>query len=172
MYVQSSGYMYENNDVRQPTQTLDKDAFLKILVNQLRYQNPMSPQGSNEFMTQIIQFSMIEQLTNLNTKLEQVFSAQEFSRATGLIGKEVTIWVEEDLFVTAVVEKVILHDGKPMLVIEDNMYELGRLISVNELSNKPEPKPEPDPEPELEPGSEAGSEDETGNNDSEEVQEA
>jgi flagellar basal-body rod modification protein FlgD len=54
---------------RQPGGALGKDEFLKILVTQLRYQDPMSPLDGSQFAAQLAQFSSLEQLMQLNEGL-------------------------------------------------------------------------------------------------------
>jgi flagellar basal-body rod modification protein FlgD len=49
--------------------SVDKDAFLKLLVAQVSNQDPMQPQDSDQYMQQITQFSMLEQLMNVNQGL-------------------------------------------------------------------------------------------------------
>lgn len=66
-----------------PENGLGKDAFLKLLVAQLRYQDPMNPADGSEFMAQTAQFTMVE-------KLEELTASQRESGATGLIGRQVT----------------------------------------------------------------------------------
>jgi flagellar basal-body rod modification protein FlgD len=75
------------------SKVLGKDDFLKMLIAQLKNQDPLNPQEGAEFAAQMAQFSSLEQLTNLNTTLEtqaqnslNLFNAQ----AINLVGKEIT----------------------------------------------------------------------------------
>jgi len=54
--------------------------FLKLLVEQIKNQNPLNPSDSTQFMTQLAQFSELEQMTNVNTQLQQL--RQELQPAT------------------------------------------------------------------------------------------
>ncbi|MBF0319784.1 MAG: hypothetical protein HQL01_08280 [Nitrospirae bacterium] len=71
---------------------IGKEDFLKLFTTQLKYQNPMSPMDTENFTTQLAQFTSVEQLTNLNTNIETL-SAYSNSlnniSATSLIGKSV-----------------------------------------------------------------------------------
>jgi len=49
-----------------------KDSFLKLLVAQIKNQNPLSPADGVEFVTQLAQFSELEQLINIRTELESL----------------------------------------------------------------------------------------------------
>ncbi len=71
---------------------LGEDAFMKLLTTQLQYQDPLKPVGSTEFVSQLAQFSQLEQTTSLKkvmqTSANHMQSLNHFS-AAGLIGKEV-----------------------------------------------------------------------------------
>ena len=72
---------------------LGKDDFLNLLVTQLQYQDPLNPSDSTEFTAQLAQFSSLEQLSNVNTNLEQLQNFQAStnnSQAVSLLGKEIT----------------------------------------------------------------------------------
>lgn len=68
------------------------DDFLKLLTTQLRYQDPLSPLDSNEFVGQLVQFSQVEQSINTNKNLEKLLALQQgnlISVGLGYIGKTV-----------------------------------------------------------------------------------
>jgi len=70
--------------------TFGKEDFMKILLKQLNYQDPLNPMDSTQFTSQLTQFSSLEQLTNLNTTLENVLAFQQSiqnASITDLIGR-------------------------------------------------------------------------------------
>ena len=72
--------------------TLGKDDFLKLLVSQLKNQDPLNPMESTEFTAQLAQFSSLEQLTNMNKNLDYLLLYQTSinnAQAVGFIGKTV-----------------------------------------------------------------------------------
>ena len=76
-----------------PSQELDRDAFLNLLITQLQNQDPLNPTDSVEFTAQLAQFSSLEQLGNVNDNLKQLQDFQASinnSQAVSLIGKEIT----------------------------------------------------------------------------------
>ena len=62
---------------------LQPNTFLDLLVDELKYQNPLDPTNSSDFMNQIAELSQVEQL-------QTVSSSSEISEAAGLIGQSVT----------------------------------------------------------------------------------
>ena len=71
---------------------LDKNAFLKLLANQLQNQDPFNPADQKEFAADLAQFSQLEQLANLNSRFEKNgknnFHQEKFMSAS-LLGKEI-----------------------------------------------------------------------------------
>ena len=70
--------------------TLDKDAFLSLLTEQLKNQDPTQPMDDTAFVAQLAQFSALEQMTNVNTNLTTLITAQGTSlqtTAASMIGK-------------------------------------------------------------------------------------
>lgn len=76
----------------------DFDQFLNLFVNQLKYQDPLSPQKGDEFLAQTAQFSSVEQLVNLNkgmTGMETSIGLFGKSTAASFIGKKVDALITE-----------------------------------------------------------------------------
>mgnify|MGYP000971722601 CR=1 FL=1 len=74
-----SKYSVNNNDTTAKN-SLDKNAFLKLLITELRYQDAMNPMNDREFMSQMAQMSSLEQMQNLNKTVEEGFLAMAESR--------------------------------------------------------------------------------------------
>jgi len=74
------------------SKTMGKEAFLKLLITQLQYQDPMNPADSTEFTAQLAQFSSLEQLSNVNENLNTLKlyqASMNNSQAVSFIGKEI-----------------------------------------------------------------------------------
>ena len=73
----------------------DKEMFLQLLVAQMRYQDPMNPTDSSQFLAQSAQFTALEKMQDVADQTAALFSAQMAFGASGLIGKQVT-WTDAD----------------------------------------------------------------------------
>lgn len=106
---------------------LGKDEFLQLLVCQLQNQDPLNPQSDTEFISQLAQFSALEQMTNLNTAFSN-------SSAYSLVGKAVIVqksneagWSEE---VRGTVDYVEIKNGEAYLSINGSSYSIDDLVQV------------------------------------------
>ncbi len=104
-----------NTNERQVSNDMDKEAFLKILVSQLRNQDPMNPMEDKDFIAQMAQFSVLEQMQEMN-------AASTFGNAAALIGRTVTASVEADdgseFMLKGVVKSVTRDNGEPSLEVD------------------------------------------------------
>jgi flagellar basal-body rod modification protein FlgD len=73
-----------------PKGELGKNAFLQLMVAQLQAQNPLEPSNGTEYISELAQFSQLEQTTNLAQSSSQSVSAQRVSQAVALIGHTVS----------------------------------------------------------------------------------
>ena len=96
--------------------TVDYDAFLKLLVAQLKNQDPTKPMDSSEFMAQLASFSNVEQGIKTNTKLDQLLISQALNQVDGLIGKTVT---SPDGTVSGVVKEVQIYKNGAVAVLDN-----------------------------------------------------
>ena len=71
---------------------LGKDAFLQLLITQLQHQDPTNPMDDREFISQMAQFSSLEQMQNMTKAMESLLASQQQTQMmsyTTFIGKEV-----------------------------------------------------------------------------------
>lgn len=96
-------------------QTVDYQAFLKLLVTEMKNQDPTSPMDSTDYMAQLATFSQVEQSVQTNSKLDDLLQTSALSQAGGLIGREVT---SADGDVTGTVKEVRLASDGIVAVLE------------------------------------------------------
>lgn len=75
---------------RPPADQMGKDTFLKLLVAQLKYQDPMKPADSSAFLAQSAQFTMVEKLEELARHNAESLATQRLLVGSSLLGREVT----------------------------------------------------------------------------------
>jgi len=98
--IDSSLYLANYQDQTKTTgnSALGKDDFLKILVTQLQNQDPTNPLEDKDFIAQMATFSSLEQMTNMNTTMEQFITLQTQSNLISysqFVGKEVN-WTKTE----------------------------------------------------------------------------
>jgi flagellar basal-body rod modification protein FlgD len=70
--------------------SLDYDAFLQLMIAQLKNQDPTNPMDSAEYMAQLATFTQVEQSIMMNSKLDSLLTASSLEQANTLIGRTVT----------------------------------------------------------------------------------
>ena len=91
--------------------------FLKILVAQLGNQDPLKPMDNQEFVTQLAQFTSLQQTQEMNDKLSSVLSAQASMQSVGLLGRTVDVTAEAGTS-TGTVTALSFTSGAPRLTIK------------------------------------------------------
>ena len=107
---------------------LDKQAFLKLLVAQMKYQDPMQPTENTEYVSQLAQFSSLEAMNNVSQSVD-------LQRATGLIGKVVTATKSDSITgvtteKTGSVQFVSQSGSKTYVTIDGDQYELDEVSKI------------------------------------------
>ncbi|MCA0330425.1 MAG: flagellar hook capping protein [Actinobacteria bacterium] len=95
---------------------MGSDAFLKLLVAQLKYQDPTNPASGTEFLAQTAQFTMVEKLTSLASSNADVLASQRALQAGQLVGAQVT-YTDGSATKTGTVTAAKLLATGPVLVI-------------------------------------------------------
>jgi flagellar basal-body rod modification protein FlgD len=128
---------------------LGKDAFLRILVTQMKNQNPLEPLKDTEFIGQMAQFSSLEQLTNLNQTMTQFVGgsgSQSLGDHADLIGKKI-FWEQDANGVPesgeGIVKAVSIKNGEMIVELEtdgvkDPIKSIQRIEEYTELKNEQE----------------------------------
>ena len=106
---------------------LDKEAFLKLLVTQMQYQDPMNPGDSTEYMSQLAQYSSLEATMNISDAVEK-------GNSLNLVGHYVIMNAKDSAGnnapISGLVQYATMKDGEVLLSINDNYYPASDLDSV------------------------------------------
>lgn len=98
---------------------LGSDTFLKLLVAQLRYQNPMQPTDGTAMLQQTAQFTQVETLKQLASAQKELLASNQAALAAGFVGKEVSAVDSLGNPVTGTVESLRFTADGPLLRIGD-----------------------------------------------------
>jgi len=99
---------------------LDFQSLLKIILTQLTYQDPLKPVDNTEFVSQLAQFSQLQQSQTLNDQISTLLAAQAATQATGLLGKtvDVTSSTADTSTVSGTVSAITFASGQPELTVK------------------------------------------------------
>jgi len=109
---------------------LGQDAFLKLLVAQLKYQDPLNPADGAEFLAQTAQFTMVEKLADLEAQGQSTVTSQQQMQAAQLVGRQVTYVDSTGNLVEGVVESAEYTPDGQSLTIGGQAVELDNITKV------------------------------------------
>ncbi len=131
-----------SNKSTSSTSVLGKDDFLKLLITELKYQDPTNPMDNKEFVSQMATFSSLEQMNNLNTGFtnlstiitDSLMPGLMLQQSSNLIGKEVSYLSEDEngnsTLATGVVSGVVMEDGTAYCIIDDLQVPLSSINGI------------------------------------------
>jgi flagellar basal-body rod modification protein FlgD len=127
-----------NGSARVPTQTLGQDEFLKLLVTKMQSQDPMNPQGDTEFISQMAQFTSLENSKSMQADLQSL-------TASGMLGRSVTIKGASSINgqqpdVTGIVTSVSMKNGSPTIEVDGDDYDLNQVLEISNPADFTAPK--------------------------------
>lgn len=128
---EDGGEIKNPSNIREVKTQLGKDDFLKLLVTQLQYQDPLQPMDNTEFIAQTAQFTALEQMQNLN---QTMTNAQAF----GTIGKGVFMNTKDEQtgqyeMIYGIVQSVEIINGKPYLNLGDKSAPYEDITKVQDV---------------------------------------
>ena len=99
---------------------LNFQSLLQIILTQLTYQDPLKPMDNFEFVSQLAQFSQLQQTQTLNDQITTLLATQTTVQATSLLGRTVDLATGMDQTITqsGTVTAVSLSSGQPQITIQ------------------------------------------------------
>ncbi|GAA2516160.1 flagellar hook assembly protein FlgD [Pilimelia columellifera] len=111
-------------------QDMGKDTFLKLLVAQLKYQDPMSPSDGTQFLAQTAQFTQVEKLSELAKAQQSMVTAQLTLSASNMVGRTISYDDAAGVTQTGVVTSAMLGSD-PTLKVGDKDVPLSSVKEVH-----------------------------------------
>jgi len=102
---------------RSTSNTMDSEMFMKLLVTQLKNQDPSTPMDTNAMMSQTTQLAMMEQVTAQTTTANENFSLQMRIAASNLVGREVSYTGTDGVEVTGTASSVSFAEAVPKVTV-------------------------------------------------------
>jgi flagellar basal-body rod modification protein FlgD len=137
--VSNTSELYAGANLTGTNATLNQNDFLKLLVAQIQFQDPLNPKSNTDMAAQMAQFTSLSQASETSSSLAMI-------QANSLIGTSVTVQLDGTHSTSGSVSGVTVVNGKPQIVVNGQHYNVSQVTSV-----WPAPPPSP-------PGSTGGTE--------------
>lgn len=113
----------------------DKQMFLELMVAQLRYQDPLNPADSGEFLAQSAQFTSLEKMQDVSDRVGALLGSQMAFGAGAMVGQQVS-WIDTDGVTThsGTISGVTFGAEGPVFDIDGTQVPLGQLLSVGTVT--------------------------------------
>jgi flagellar basal-body rod modification protein FlgD len=115
------------------TQTLSQQDFLKIMLTQLQFQDPLKPMDNEQFLAQMAQFSSLAQTAQMNDRIDTLLTVQAATQSIGLIGKTVQVDTASTSTV-GTVSSLSFSSGTPSLTVTASDGSIMTGVSVSQIS--------------------------------------
>lgn len=112
-------------------QNLGKNDFIKLMITQMQYQDPLEPMKNEQFVAQLAQFSSLEQTTNLNTTMVAFTKNTMSLQSGGMVGRKVTGLDADGNKVEGTVTGIEFADGSPVLLVGDQKLPLSGMSKLS-----------------------------------------
>lgn len=113
------------------SQFVSENTFLTLLITQLKNQDPLNPQDSSQFVSELASFSSLEQMTSMNTTLQTVLD----NSSTSLIGQNVTLLDSSGNLVQGTVQGIVYYSNTPAVQVNGTNYPLSDIQNVGNVDS-------------------------------------
>lgn len=116
----------------KPSDNLGENDFLKLMMDQLKNQDPLNPSDPTQYMSELASFSSLEQQTQIATSTASAATQQASSSALGLLGHTVSYKTSDGVTQSGTVSKIDFTSSGPMLTIgTDTGISLGSILEAS-----------------------------------------
>lgn len=132
--VLTRGYDGQTGGLGDRLTSFDVEQFLNLLIAQMRYQNPLEPKSQGDYLGEMAQVTMVQELSDLNAQFAYATQAQSIAQAASFIGKT----IEGASYLTGspvsgVVSAVTSDGAATLLVVGDDLVEIGDVTATYSL---------------------------------------
>lgn len=110
--------------------SLTADDFLKVLIEQLKTQDPSNPTDSNQLLEQVSSMRALQSSIELSDSIKSLTMSQQLTSATSFLGKTISGTDSNDQAASGIVDRVVVSDGKTFLAIGSRQIELSKVTNV------------------------------------------
>ena len=107
----------------------DKDMFLKLLVAQMKYQDPSNPTDSTQYLSQMAQFTQVEKLGDLADSMSSMLASTQLTSAVSMVGATINYGAGDEAGTGKVTGVTVIH-GVPQLLIGQTKVALADVTGV------------------------------------------
>ena len=118
------GSIYNTDSLQGSAKSLNQNDFLKLLVTQIQFQDPMNPKSNTDMAAQMAQFTSLQQASQSSSSLQMM-------QASSLIGNQVTLNLDGKQVTTGLVSGLQMTNGKPQILVGGRLFDLSQVLSVN-----------------------------------------
>lgn len=117
------------SDIAAKKSAVDYDTFLRLLVAQMKNQDPTDPMDSTDQIAQLATFSQVEQTIQTNKRLEMLLTSSNLSQAGSIIGRTLTNY---DNTISGIIEQVkVTGDGVTAILDNGKQVAVGSGVTIS-----------------------------------------
>lgn len=134
--MEVSSITSQSNEISTKKDIVDKNVFLKILAVELSNQDPLNAKDNTQYISQLAQFTSLEQTANLNSAITKILQSQRLTEGAMLIGRTVDFILydgnDNSKIISDVVKSVKVEKDNVYLMTESGRYRIDDVVGVGD----------------------------------------